>query len=125
MRCCFAGEGAWDDHAILVQHRQEVVDNLGDAEGVLAPGGRDLPKHRLQLGNAEPEWRGRVGKSANRQVSVPQAYVSLGTHVVMDLVPGGPQDAAVLYFSWADVQDARESASYRMSGGLASLPWVL
>ena len=80
----FLRKARWDDAPILAAHRALVAETLGEAEGVLAIDGTDIPKDGHEsVGVARP-YCGQLGKRANCQAAVFAAYLGCGAAALVD-----------------------------------------
>jgi SRSO17 transposase len=80
----FMHEGAWDDKAVLSQHKVEVNKDLGEADGVLIIDGSDFPKQGNDSVGVKRQYCGELGKVANCQAGVFLAYASHQGYTLLD-----------------------------------------
>jgi SRSO17 transposase len=80
----FVGAGAWDDGAILKQHRKEVQVTLGEEDGVITLDGSDFPKQGKDSVGTKRQHCGQLGKTANCQAGVFLGYVSRKGYTLLD-----------------------------------------
>lgn len=80
----FVGVGAWEDDAILAQHRCLVDETLGEEDGVLILDGSDFPKQGRHSVGVARQWSGSLGKKANCQVGVFLGYASRKGYTLLD-----------------------------------------
>ena len=74
-RPLFPRQARWNDAPILAVHRALVAATLGEAEGVLAIDGTDIPKDRCELVGMARQYCGQLGKRADCQAAVFAAYL--------------------------------------------------
>ena len=80
----FLRQARWDDAPILAAHRALVAETLGEAEGVLAIDGTDLPKDGTESVGVARQYCGQLGKRASCQAAVYAAYLGCGAAALVD-----------------------------------------
>ena len=80
----FLRQAHWDDAPILAAHRELVAATLGEAEGVLAIDGTDIPKDGTESVGVARQYCGQLGKRANCQAAVFAAYLGRGAAALVD-----------------------------------------
>ena len=80
----FVGAGEWDDEAVMVELREQVREELGDANGVLVLDPSSFPKKGTASCGVQRQWCGRLGKIENCQVGVFLAYAAAKGHAPLD-----------------------------------------
>ncbi len=80
----FLGEGTWDDEMILARREKLVVQDIGEADGVLICDGSGFPKKGEHSVGVAPQYCGAVGKIANSQQGVFLVYLSSRGHTFVD-----------------------------------------
>lgn len=110
----FLRQARWDDAPILAAHRELVAATLGEAEGVLAVDGTDLPKDGTESVGVARQYCGQLGKRANCQAAVFAAYLGRGAAALVD---------RRLYLSQAWVSGASHADRRRRTGVPADTPF--
>lgn len=80
----FVGAGQWDDDTVTAELRQDVRDELGDANGVLVLDPSAFPKKGKDSCGVQRQWCGRLGKTDNCQVGVFLTYAAAKGHAPLD-----------------------------------------
>ncbi len=80
----FIGEGAWDDDALLAEHRRLVDASLGEEEGVLIVDGSEVAKRGAHSVGVARQWCGSTGKTDNCQAGVYLGYASRRGYTLLD-----------------------------------------
>jgi len=80
----FVGNGKWDDEAVMAELRRDVVEAMGDPEGVLVFDPSAFPKKGTHSCGVSRMWCGRLGKKENCQVGVYMAYATEGGWAPLD-----------------------------------------
>jgi len=100
----FVGAGAWDDAAILQQHRREVQATLGEEDAVVTLDGSDFPKQGKDSVGTKRQHCGQLGKTANCQAGVFLGSVSRKGYTLLDRRLYLPQE----WISSPEYKDRRE-----------------
>jgi SRSO17 transposase len=80
----FVGAGDWDDEVVMAELRRQVIEALGDSNGVLVLDPSSFPKKGQESCGVQRQWCGRLGKTDNCQVGVFLAYAVAKGHVPLD-----------------------------------------
>lgn len=80
----FVGAGQWDDETVMAESRREVVEELGDPNGVLIIDPSSFPKKGNESCGVQRQWCGRLGKTDNCQVGVFLTYAAAKGHAPLD-----------------------------------------
>ena len=80
----FLGESEWDDERLRRELSNQIAEELGTADGVLAFDPSAFPKSGKESVGVARQWCGRLGKIDNCQVGVYLAYVSGKGHALVD-----------------------------------------
>jgi SRSO17 transposase len=80
----FVGAGCWDDERVMVELRQHVGEELGDADAVLVLDPSAFPKCGGDSCGVQRQWCGRLGKVDNCQLGVFLGYVSRAGQALVD-----------------------------------------
>jgi SRSO17 transposase len=108
----FIGTAPWDHRPLVKVLVGEVVNRLGEPDGIIAFDPRSFPKRGTHAVGVKRPWCGHRGKVDNCQVGVYMGYVSRDDHALLDFRLSLPQD-------WARDQQRRqachvpEDVSYR------------
>jgi SRSO17 transposase len=108
----FIGTAPWDHRPLVKVLVGEVVDRLGEPDGIIAFDPSSFPKRGTHSVGVKRQWCGHRGKVDNCQVGVYMGYVSRDDHALLDFRLSLPQD-------WARDQQRRqachvpEDVSYR------------
>ena len=90
----FIGTAPWDHRPLLKVLVGQVVDRLGEPDGVIAFDPSSFPKRGTHSVGVKRQWCGHRGKVDNCQVGVYMGYVSRHDHAVLDFRLYLPQDWA-------------------------------
>jgi SRSO17 transposase len=90
----FMGTAPWDHRPLLTVLVGEVVDRLGELDGIIAFDPSSFPKRGTHSVGVKRQWCGHRGKVDNCQVGVYMGYVSRHDHAVLDFRLSLPQDWA-------------------------------
>lgn len=99
----FIAQGCWEDRAILGELREQVVEALGDEEGVINVDETGFPKKGTKSVGVKRQYAGILGRVDNCQVGVFLNYVSKAGHVLFDRRLFLPEE-------WADDRPRRKGA---------------
>ncbi len=99
----FIAQGCWDDRAVLGELRGQVVEVLGDEEGIINVDETGFPKKGTKSVGVKRQYAGILGRVDNCQIGVFLNYVSPAGHVLLDRRLFLPED-------WAADLDRREEA---------------
>jgi SRSO17 transposase len=108
----FIGTAPWDHRPLVKVLVGEVVNRLGEPDGIIAFDPSSFPKRGTHSVGVKRQWCGHRGKVDNCQVGVYMGYVSRDDHALLDFRLFLPQD-------WARDQQRRqachvpEDVSYR------------
>jgi SRSO17 transposase len=108
----FIGTAPWDHRPLVKVLVGEVVNRLGEPDGIIAFDPSSFPKRGTHSVGVKRQWCGHRGKVDNCQVGVYMGYVSRDDHALLDFRLSLPQD-------WARDQQRRqachvpEDVSYR------------
>jgi SRSO17 transposase len=91
----FVGAGCWDDESVMAELRQQVAEELADADAVLVLDPSSFPKSGSDSCGVQRQWCGRLGKIDNCQIGVFLGYVSSRGQALVDRRLYLPQE-------WAD-----------------------
>jgi len=80
----FMGQSTWRCEELLRRHQAQVVETLGEADGVLLVDECGLVKQGEHSVGVARQWCGSVGKVANAQVGVYLGYASRKGHSFLD-----------------------------------------
>lgn len=80
----FIAQGAWEDRAVLVELRSQVVEALGDEQAVICVDETGFPKKGKKSVGVKRQYAGILGRVDNCQIAVFLNYVSQGEHVLLD-----------------------------------------
>jgi len=72
----FVGSGKWDDEVVMAELRRQVVETLGDPQGVVVFDPSAFPKKGTHSCGVERTWCGRLGKVENCQIGLFLAYAT-------------------------------------------------
>jgi SRSO17 transposase len=97
----FVGAGCWDDESVVAELRQQVAEDLADADAVLVLDPSSFPKSGSDSCGVQRQWCGRLGKLDNCQIGVFLGYVSSRGQALVDRRLYLPQE-------WADDPVRRE-----------------
>ena len=80
----FIAQGCWQDRAVLGELRRQLVEALGDEEGVVNVDETGFPKKGTKLVGVQRQYAGILGRVDNCQVAVFLNYVSKAGHALLD-----------------------------------------
>jgi len=80
----FIGQSPWSREGILQRHQAQVVETLGEEDGVLLVDESGMVKQGQHSVGVARQWCGSVGKVANSQVGVYLGYASRKGHSFLD-----------------------------------------
>jgi SRSO17 transposase len=80
----FIGQSRWRSERFLKRHQAQVVETLGEADGVVLVDECGMVKQGEHSVGVAPQWCGSVGKVANSQVGVYLGYASRKGHGFLD-----------------------------------------
>jgi len=98
----FIGTAPWDHRPLIKVLVGEVIDRLGEPDGVIAFDPSSFPKRGTHSVGVKRQWCSHRGKVDNCQVGVYMGYVSRRDHAVLDFRLSLPQD-------WARDQQRRQA----------------
>ncbi len=90
----FIGTAPWDHRPLVKVLVGEVVDRLGEPDGVIAFDPSSFPKRGTHSVGVKRQWCGHRGKVDNCQVGVYMGYVSRHDHALLDFRFSLPEDWA-------------------------------
>jgi SRSO17 transposase len=90
----FIGTAPWDHRPLVQVLVGEVVDRLGEPDGILAFDPSSFPKRGMHSVGVKRQWCGHRGKVDNCQVGVYMGYVSRHDHALLDFRLSLPQEWA-------------------------------
>jgi SRSO17 transposase len=90
----FIGTAPWDHRPLVTVLVGEVVDRLGEPDGIIAFDPSSFPKRGTHSVGVKRQWCGNRGKVDNCQVGVYMGYVSHHDHALLDFRLSLPQDWA-------------------------------
>ena len=88
----FIGTAPWDHRPLVNVLVGQVVDRLGEADGILAFDPSSFPKRGTHSVGVKRQWCGHRGKVDNCQVGVYMGYVSRHDHAVLDFRLSLPEE---------------------------------
>jgi SRSO17 transposase len=88
----FIGTAPWDHRPLVKVLVGEVVDRLGEPDGVIAFDPSSFPKRGTHSVGVKRQWCGHRGKVDNCQVGVYMGYVSRHDHALLDFRLSLPQE---------------------------------
>jgi SRSO17 transposase len=80
----FIGQSPWSREGILQRHQAQVVETLGEEDGVILVDESGMVKQGQHSVGVARQWCGSVGKVANSQVGVYLGYASRKGHSFLD-----------------------------------------
>ncbi len=80
----FISQGCWEDRAVLGELRVQVVEALGDEDGVINIDETGFPKKGTKSVGVKRQYAGILGRVDNCQVGVFLNYVSKKGHTLLD-----------------------------------------
>jgi len=90
----FIGTAPWDHRPLVTVLVGQVVDRLGEPDGIIAFDPSSVPKRGTHSVGVKRQWCGHRGKVDNCQVGVYMGYVSRDDHALLDFRLSLPQDWA-------------------------------
>ena len=90
----FIGTAPWDHRPLLQVLVGQVVDGLGEPDGIIAFDPSSFPKRDTHSVGVKRQWCSHRGKVDNCQVGVFMGYVSRHDHALLDFRLSLPQDWA-------------------------------
>jgi SRSO17 transposase len=90
----FIGTASWDHHPLVHVLVGQVVEQLGEPDGIIAFDPSSFPKRGTHSVGVKRQWCGHRGKVDNCQVGVFVGYVSRHDHALLDFRLSLPQDWA-------------------------------
>jgi SRSO17 transposase len=90
----FIGTAPWDHRPLIKVLVREVVERLGDPDGIIAFDPSSFPKRGTHSVGVKRQWCSHRGKVDNCQVGVFMGYVSRHDHALLDFRLSLPQDWA-------------------------------
>jgi SRSO17 transposase len=88
----FIGTAPWDHRPLVKVLVGEVVDRLGEPDGIIAFDPSSFPKRGTHSVGVKRQWCGHRGKVDNCQVGVFMGYVSRDDHTLLDFRLSLPAD---------------------------------
>ena len=90
----FIGTAPWDHRPLIAVLVGQVVERLGEPDGIIAFDPSSFPKRGTHSVGVKRQWCGHRGKVDNCQVGVFMGYVSRHDHALLDFRLSLPQDWA-------------------------------
>ena len=90
----FIGTASWDHRPLMRVLVEQVVDRLGEPEGIIAFDPSSFPKRGTHSVGVKRQWCSHRGKVDNCQVGVFMGYVSRHEHALLDFRLALPEDWA-------------------------------
>ena len=90
----FVGSGLWNDEAVMAELRQHVVEERGNAEGILVFDPTSFVKKGKASCGVKRQWCGRLGKVENCQVGLFLIYATPEGYAPLDRRLFLPEDWA-------------------------------
>src|SRR5712691_11422242 len=90
----FIGTAPWDHRLVIEVLIEQVVDRLGEPDGIIAFDPSSFPKRGTHSVGVKRQWGGHRGKVDNCQVGVYMGYVSRHDHALLDFRLSLPQEWA-------------------------------
>jgi SRSO17 transposase len=97
----FIGTASWDHRPLIQVLVAQVVEQLGEPDGIIAFDPSSFPKRGTHSVGVKRQWCGHRGKVDNCQVGVYMGYVSRHDHALLDFRLSLPED-------WARDQQRRQ-----------------
>jgi SRSO17 transposase len=88
----FIGTAPWDHRPLITVLVGQVVDRLGEPDGIIAFDPSRFPKRGTHSVGVKRQWCGHRGKVDNCQVGVYMGYVSRRDHAILDFRFSLPKD---------------------------------
>jgi SRSO17 transposase len=80
----FVGSGRWNDEAVMAEMRQQIVEERGNARGILVFDGTSFVKKGKASCGVKRQWCGRLGKIENCQAGLFLAYATPEGYAPLD-----------------------------------------
>ncbi len=90
----FIGIAPWDHHPLVTVLVGQVVERLGEPDGIIAFDPSSFPKRGTHSVGVKRQWCGHRGKVDNCQVGVFMGYVSRHDHALLDFRLSLPEEWA-------------------------------
>ena len=90
----FIGTAPWDHRPLIEVLVAQVIERLGEPDGVIAFDPSSFPKRGTHSVGVKRQWCGHRGKVDNCQVGVFMGYVSRHDHALLDFRLSLPQEWA-------------------------------
>src|SRR3989442_5049512 len=90
----FIGTALWDHRPLITVLVGEVVERLGEPDGIIAFDPSSFPKRGTHSVGVKRQWCGHRGKVDNCQVGVFMGYVSRHDHALLDFRLSLPEEWA-------------------------------
>ena len=90
----FIGTAPWDHQPLITVLVGQVVDQVGEPDGIIAFDPSSCPKRGTHSVGVKRQWCGHRGKVDNCQVGVYMGYVSRQDHALLDFRLSLPEDWA-------------------------------
>jgi SRSO17 transposase len=90
----FIGTASWDHRPLIQVLVGQVVDQLGESDGIIAFDPSSFPKRGTHSVGVKRQWCGHRGKVDNCQMGVFMGYVSRQDHALLDCRLSLPQEWA-------------------------------
>ena len=90
----FIGTASWDHRPLIVVLVGQVVERLGEPDGIIAFDPSSFPKRGTHSVGVKRQWCGHRGKVDNCQVGVFMGYVSRHDHALLDFRLSLPEEWA-------------------------------
>ncbi len=90
----FIGTASWDHRPLVTVLVGQVVDRLGERDGIIAFDPSSFPKRGTHSVGVKRQWCGHRGKVDNCQVGVFMGYVSRHDHALLDFRLSLPEEWA-------------------------------
>jgi SRSO17 transposase len=90
----FVGSGRWNDEAVMAEMRQHVVEERGNAQGILVFDSSSFVKKGKASCGVKRQWCGRLGKVENCQVGLFLVYATPEGYAPLDRRLFLPEDWA-------------------------------
>jgi SRSO17 transposase len=113
----FVGVSPWNHLPLLGQLQGEVIEEVGDPEGVLVADGSATPKKGTESVGVARQWCGRLGKVENCQIGIYLAYAGKGSCAIVD-------EQLYLPRAWA-MDPARRAKAKIPASVTFKKPWVI
>src|SRR5712691_5199325 len=90
----FIGTAPWDHRPLITVLVEQVADQLGEPDGIIAFDPSSFPKRGTHSVGVKRQWCGHRGKVDNCQVGVFMGYVAEHDHALLDFRLSLPQEWA-------------------------------